>query len=99
MRFVTRVAELVHFFLRPIFGAAVTLLDSADELVLLASNHIQVVVGQLAPFLLHFSLELFPLAFHRAPVHVDLLLEWEKSKAADGLPRPFLGPGGPGPFW
>src|SRR5437868_15509221 len=52
---------------------AVTLLDPANELVLLAVDQCQIVVRQLTPLLLHFTGDLFPVAFNAIPIHGALL--------------------------
>jgi hypothetical protein len=44
-------------------------LNSAEKLIALAFNSIQLVVRQLAPFLFYFAANLFPLPFHSIPVH------------------------------
>src|SRR5436305_11401975 len=50
-------------------SAAVFLLDLAHELVALAADGVELVVGQLAPLFLDRSLELLPVAFDAIPVH------------------------------
>src|ERR1700730_10728712 len=63
----------VDLTLRLILGDAVAFLDAADELVLLAADDSQVVLGQLAPLLLHLAGELLPIAFDAIPIHDSLL--------------------------
>jgi len=53
---------------------AVTLLDPADELGALAFDQIEIVIGELAPLLLHFAFHLLPVSFNSIPVHRRLLL-------------------------
>src|SRR5215207_5228599 len=48
---------------------AVTFLDASEQLVALAGDDVEVVVGQLAPLLLGLALELFPVAFDGVFVH------------------------------
>src|SRR5260370_40879438 len=67
--------------LRLVLGNAVAFLDAADELVLLAADDGQVVLGQLAPLLLHLAGQLLPIAFDAIPIHDSLL------SSADVLPR------------
>ena len=50
-------------------GVAVTLLKLADELVFLPVDLGEIVVGEVAPLLLHLACELRPLAFQGIPVH------------------------------
>src|SRR5690606_15502162 len=49
---------------------SVTLLDLAFELIALACDLIEIVIGQLAPLFLDLALELLPVAFHSIPVHL-----------------------------
>src|ERR1700752_1018604 len=53
-----------------ILREAVLLLQLAHELILPAADHVDVVIGQLAPLLLHLALQLLPIAFDAVPVHV-----------------------------
>src|SRR5690349_4930883 len=57
-----------------VLGIAVTFLQTAGELGALALDHIEVVIRELAPFLLYLALERLPVTFHAVPVHV--LLPW-----------------------
>ena len=52
---------------------AVTLLNLAEQLVTLAGNHIEIVIGQLAPLLLDLALEFKPVTFYAILVHGFLL--------------------------
>mgnify|MGYP006924597835 CR=1 FL=1 len=56
---------LFGFFL----GDAVTLLDFADKLFSLTVDAIEVVVSQVAPFLLSLAFDLFPFALNLIPIH------------------------------
>src|SRR5438132_12286466 len=56
-----------------VLGEAVTLLQSSGQFLALALDHIEVIVGELAPFLLNLALELLPVAFDTIPIHVALL--------------------------
>jgi len=60
------VADLpVRFVLRnPVF-----LLDLADELVALAADLLELVIGEIAPLLPDLALELLPVALDLIPVH------------------------------
>src|SRR4051812_754848 len=51
----------------------VALLDPADELVARAGSLIEIVVGELAPLLLHLTSDLLPLALPDVVVHVRFL--------------------------
>src|SRR5829696_473837 len=51
----------------------VTLLDLAFELVAAAVDHVQVVIGELAPLLFDVALELLPVPFNPVPIHHRLL--------------------------
>src|SRR5258705_9288746 len=65
--------EIAELFFRFILGDAVLLLDLAREQVALAGDHIQLVVGQLAPLLFRLALDLLPVAFDAIPIHLLLL--------------------------
>src|SRR5215831_8545885 len=56
-----------------VLGHAIALLESTAELGALAFDHVDVVVGELAPFLLKLSFERVPIAFDTIPVHHLLL--------------------------
>src|SRR5262249_20117960 len=57
-------------------GDAVALLDLALELLAVAGDDIEVVVGQAAPLFLHLALELLPVTFDAVPVH-RRPLDWD----------------------
>ncbi len=61
------VCKLGDFFFRLLFGIAVFLLEEAGELVLIAPEGCQVLVGQLAPLLLHHSRKLLPVTRELIP--------------------------------
>src|ERR1044071_4669744 len=63
----------IDLLLRLVLGDAVALLDAANELVLLAVDDGDVVLGQLAPLLLDLAGELLPVAFNAIPIHLSLL--------------------------
>src|SRR5262245_41383820 len=50
----------LHFLLGFVLGNAVAFLDLPDELIAIPGNHIQLIVGELAPLLLDLALELLP---------------------------------------
>src|SRR5437762_3196111 len=53
-------AKTIHLLFRFVYGDAVLLLYLADELIALARDDIEVVVGQLAPLLLRLAFHLLP---------------------------------------
>src|SRR5262245_48772075 len=59
---------VVDFLLGPIFCITVTLLQATFELLLLAVDHVQIVVRQLAPLLLDLTFDLLPIALHPIPI-------------------------------
>jgi hypothetical protein len=61
---------LLGFVLRD----AVGLLDLARQLIALSGNHVEVIVGEIAPLCFHLALELLPVAFNDIPVHIKLRL-------------------------
>jgi hypothetical protein len=65
----------VRFLLGSIPLPTVPFLQSSDQLVFLAGDDIQVVIGELAPFGFDTAFELFPVAFYLIPIHnLDLLI-------------------------
>ena len=52
---------------------AAAIRGEAEKLITLARNHIQLIVGKLAPLFLDIAFELFPVAFNTVPVHFVLL--------------------------
>ena len=53
-----------------VLGIAVSPLERAFELITFAVDCADVVVRQLAPFLLDLALHLLPITFHSVPVHL-----------------------------
>ena len=64
---------IAHLLVGFVAADAIALLDAADQLVALAADAIELVVGQLALLLLGLALELAPIAFDAVPVHHGLL--------------------------
>jgi hypothetical protein len=64
-----RLHPFVGFLLRFVFADSVALLDTADQLIFLAGNCFEVAIGELAPLLAGFALQLFPVAFDSVPIH------------------------------
>src|SRR6185436_12709964 len=60
---------LLQLLLGLVLADAVRVLDLANQLVAITGDPVQVVVGELAPLLLHFALHLLPVAFDAVPVH------------------------------
>src|SRR5262245_44434908 len=54
-----------------ILGQTVALLDLALELITAAANDVEIVVGELAPLLLHLPFDLLPISLHAIPVHFE----------------------------
>src|ERR1700721_1222069 len=65
--------EFIHLLLCHVLSDAVTLLNFSDQLVPLAVDGREIVVGQFAPLLFHLPDRLFPFAFDLIPVHWSLL--------------------------
>src|SRR4051812_16028185 len=59
----------VDLGLRLVLGVTVVLLEAAFELVTLAVDDVQVIVGELAPLFLGLASELFPVSFDTIPIH------------------------------
>ena len=64
-----RAVPVVDVLADLVLGDAVALLDLAFELVALAGDDVEVVVGQLAPLLLDLALDLLPVSFNAIPIH------------------------------
>ena len=52
------------------------LLNFADQLIFFSGNHIEIIVCEFAPSLLHGAFELHPLSFHLIPIHLLTLLSF-----------------------
>src|ERR1043165_1882994 len=64
---------VVDFALRVLLRPSVALLEATDQLLRVALDSGNVIVGQLAPLLTYAALELCPLALQRVLVHRSLL--------------------------
>src|SRR5260370_38839258 len=73
-RSLQRPEPVVHVLVDLILGEAVALLKLALELVAPALDDVEIVVGELAPFLFGGALELFPVSLDPVPIHCHLLL-------------------------
>src|SRR5437588_5739168 len=69
-----RLEPVVHILVNLILGETVALLQLAFELIAAAFDDVEIVVGELAPFLLGLASELLPIAFDPVPIHCHLLL-------------------------
>ena len=67
--FAEGLGELIGVFIRLFLGNSVMLLERAGELVVFAGDGGQLIIGELAPLLLDFARELFPVARDLIPVH------------------------------
>src|SRR5580700_1555138 len=68
-----RANVIVDFALGLFLGHPIGFLNSPNQLIAFAGNHIEIAVCEFAPFLFHRTLVLFPLAFHLIPVHSSSL--------------------------
>src|SRR5262245_32997141 len=64
-----RAEPVVHVLADLVLGKAVALLKLALELLAAPLDHVEVVIGELAPFFLGGALELLPVAFNPVPIH------------------------------
>ena len=71
--FLQGLLPIAELLLRYILGDAIRFLDLAGKAVALACNHVQLVIGELAPLLLGAALELLPVAFNAVLVHFHFL--------------------------
>src|SRR5262249_38366319 len=76
----------IDLFLGLLLAVAVALLQSAGELLALAFNDVEIVIGELAPLLLNLAFELVPVSFHTIPIHFLLLLLFRTDRMS-GKPR------------
>src|SRR5436190_6966365 len=63
------VLPFAHLFFGIILGATIALLDRADELVAVARELVELVIGELAPALLHCPFHLLPVPGDAIPIH------------------------------
>src|SRR5579859_7020819 len=70
---VHRAVPVVNLLLGVLFVYSVSLLNFAHQLVLLAFDHLEIAIGQLAPAGADFTFHLLPLAFYLVPIHAILL--------------------------
>ena len=63
--------ERRDLLLHGIVGQAIALLKPASQFFALTVDHVEVILGELAPFLLDPALELLPITFEYVFVHVD----------------------------
>src|SRR5271156_881643 len=68
VRFVST-RKFIHLLLGHVLGDAVAFLYFSDQLIPLAVNRREIIVGEFAPLLFHFADGLLPLAFDLIPVH------------------------------
>src|SRR5690242_111808 len=64
---------LCNLFLRFLARDAISVVDAADQLLAIAGDDVEVIIGELAPLLLGLALEDLPIAFDAIPVHGVLL--------------------------
>src|SRR3954453_20129844 len=76
-RLLQRLEPIVDILVNLVLGVAVALLQFAFELIPPAFDHVEIVIGELAPFFLGGTLELFPVTFDPVPIHRHLLLCWD----------------------
>ena len=60
---------MAHLLLGFVLGDTVALLNPPEQLLALAGDHVDVVVGELAPLFLDLARQLFPGAFDTIVVH------------------------------
>src|SRR5580704_6156322 len=70
--YLTRLQPVVDVLAHHVFGQAIALLDPAFELVALAVDLREIVVGELTPLLLDLAFGLLPVSFNAVPVHRHL---------------------------
>lgn len=68
------VFKILDLLLNLVFRDAVGFLDLASQLIALAGNHIEVIVGELAPLGFYLATVLLPISCNDVPIHIKLLL-------------------------
>jgi hypothetical protein len=63
--------EFIDLLLRHVLGDSVALLNLSDQLVALAVDRGQIVLGEFDPLLFHLPHRLLPFAFDLIPVHFE----------------------------
>src|ERR1700676_5407356 len=89
--------KLVGLLLCRLFGDAVTLLNSSDELLAPSVDDIQIIIGKLSPFFFCLAFVLLPFAFDLIPVHglPPWLFSGSRRNPASNRPcRTFASPSG-----
>src|ERR1700686_4684967 len=70
---VNAVYELVSLLFCRIFRKPIALLDHSNKLLTFTIDHVEIIIGKLAPFFFDLSLVLLPFALNLIPVHNFLL--------------------------
>jgi len=65
------IVPIIDFPARLIFGVAISLLDFAFELILLAIDYVEIIISEFAPLLFDLAFHLLPASFNAIPVHSD----------------------------
>src|SRR3954454_7892389 len=86
---VDAVEPRVDLTLGVILRDTIALLKPAGEFRPFALDHVEVVVGELAPLLLSLAFELFPVAFNTVPIHCLLLPNRSRDSLNPGFERKF----------
>src|SRR5262245_44902867 len=60
---------VLELLLRFVLADAVSFLAFSGQLVPFAGDDVKIIVGELAPLLFDFALELFPVPFYAIPIH------------------------------
>jgi hypothetical protein len=63
------VVPIIDFPARLIPSVAISLLDFALELILLAIDYVEIIIREFAPFLFDLAFHLLPASFNAIPIH------------------------------
>jgi uncharacterized protein len=82
-----RAQPRIDVFSHLVLREAVSFLDDALKLVATTGDPVEVIVSEIAPFLLHAAFQLFPVSFNAIPVHKYLLCHLTRQDTARGYTR------------
>lgn len=76
-----RLHPIIDVLLHDVFAEAIAFLQLAFELFAAARDLVEIVIGEMTPFLLHLAFDLFPISFDSIPIHCSLLSKRAASAA------------------
>ena len=82
-----RAQPRIDVFSHLVLRKAVSFLDDALKLVATTGDPVEIIVSEIAPFLLHAAFQLFPVSFNAIPVHKYLLCHLTRQDMVRGYTR------------